>query len=113
MIRREFIVLVAVLCAVAMIVPTSFLKSTAASAANPTTNSTADPLTRKLTIHKWGNDTAGNPQYDTSVSSSTGESVRKEIPGAELTLTTTDGYIKKDSSSTVAVTISADGKSAS
>lgn len=113
MIRREFIVLVAVLCAVAMIVPTSFLKSTAASAANPTTNSTADSLTRKLTIHKWGNDAAGNPQYDTSVSSSTGESIRKEIPGAELTLTTTDGYIKKDSSSTVAVTISADGKSAS
>ncbi|KAB8301978.1 Spy0128 family protein [Bifidobacterium apri] len=113
MIRRGFIVLVAVLCAVAMIVPTSFLKNAAASAANPTTNSTADPLTRKLTIHKWGNDAAGNPQYDTSVSSSTGESVRKEIPGAELTLTTTDGYIKKDSSSTVAVTISADGKSAS
>ncbi|MFR0589597.1 Spy0128 family protein [Bifidobacterium apri] len=113
MIRRGFVVLVAVLCAVAMIVPTSFLKSTAASAANPTTNSTADPLTRKLTIHKWGNDAAGNPQYDTSVSSSTGESVRKEIPGAELTLTTTDGYIKKDSSSNVAVTISADGKSAS
>lgn len=113
MIRRGFVVLVAVLCAVAMIVPTSFLKSTAASAANPTTNSTADSLTRKLTIHKWGNDAAGNPQYDTSVSSSTGESIRKEIPGAELTLTTTDGYIKKDSSSTVAVTISADGKSAS
>lgn len=113
MIRRGFVVLVAVLCAVAMIVPTSFLKNTAASAASPTTNSTADPLTRKLTIHKWGNDAAGNPQYDTSVSSSTGESVRKEIPGAELTLTTTDGYIKKDSSSTVAVTISADGKSAS
>lgn len=113
MIRRGFVVLVAVLCAVAMIVPTSFLKNTAASAASPTTNSTADPLTRKLTIHKWGNDAAGNPQYDTSVSSSTGESVRKEIPGAELTLTTTDGYIKKDSSSNVAVTISADGKSAS
>lgn len=113
MIRRGFIVLVAVLCAVAMIAPTSFLKSTAASAASPTTNSTADPLTRKLTIHKWGNDAAGNPQYDTSVSSSTGESIRKEIPGAELTLTTTDGYIKKDSSSNVAVTISADGKSAS
>ena len=113
MIRRGFVVLVAVLCAVAMIVPTSFLKNTAASAASPTTNSTADSLTRKLTIHKWGNDAAGNPQYDTSVSSSTGESVRKEIPGAELTLTTTDGYIKKDSSSKVAVTISADGKSAS
>ncbi|MGO5373774.1 Spy0128 family protein [Bifidobacterium thermophilum] len=113
MIRRGFIVLVAVLCAVAMIVPTSFLKSTAASAASPTTNSTADPLTRKLTIHKWGNDAAGNPQYDTTASSSTGESIRKEIPGAQLTLTTTDGYIKKDSSSNVAVTISADGKSAS
>ena len=113
MIRRGFIVLVAVLCAVAMIAPTSFLKSTAASAASPTTNSTADPLTRKLTIHKWGNDAAGNPQYDTTASSSTGESIRKEIPGAELTLTTTDGYIKKDSSSKVAVTISADGKSAS
>lgn len=113
MIRRGFIVLVAVLCAVAMIAPTSFLKSTAASAASPTTNSTADPLTRKLTIHKWGNDAAGNPQYDTTASSSTGESIRKEIPGAQLTLTTTDGYIKKDSSSNVAVTISADGKSAS
>ncbi|MGO5363124.1 MULTISPECIES: Spy0128 family protein [unclassified Bifidobacterium] len=113
MIRRGFIVLVAVLCAVAMIVPTSFLKNAAASAASPTTNSTADPLTRKLTIHKWGNDAAGNPQYDTTASSSTGESIRKEIPGAQLTLTTTDGYIKKDSSSNVAVTISADGKSAS
>lgn len=113
MIRRGFIVLVAVLCAVAMIAPTSFLKSTAASAASPTTNSTADPLTRKLTIHKWGNDAAGNPQYDTTASSSTGESIRKEIPGAQLTLTTTDGYIKKDSSSDVDVTIAADGKSAS
>lgn len=113
MIRRGFIVLVAVLCAVAMIVPASFLKNTAASAADTTTNSDANSLTRKLTIHKWGNDAAGNPQYDTSASSSTGESIRKEIPGAELTLTTTDGYIKKDSSSDVDVTIAADGKSAS
>ncbi|MGN0108857.1 MAG: Spy0128 family protein [Bifidobacterium sp.] len=113
MIRRGFIVLVAVLCAVAMIVPASFLKNTAASAADTTTNSDANSLTRKLTIHKWGNDAAGNPQYDTSTSSSTGESIRKEIPGAQLTLTTTDGYIKKDSSSAVDVTIASDGKSAS
>ena len=112
-VRRGLIVVVALLCATAIIVPSMLLRGTAASAADDASNAASGIITRKLTVHKWGNDAAGNPQYDTTASSSTGESIRKEIPGAELTLTTTDGYIKKDSSSTVAVTISADGKSAS
>ena len=112
-VRRGLIVVVALLCATAIIVPSMLLRGTAASAADDASNAASGIITRKLTVHKWGNDAAGNPQYDTTASSSTGESIRKEIPGAELTLTTTDGYIKKDSSSKVAVTISADGKSAS
>lgn len=112
-VRRGLIVVVALLCATAIIVPSMLLRGTAASAADDASNAASGIIIRKLTVHKWGNDAAGNPQYDTTASSSTGESIRKEIPGAELTLTTTDGYIKKDSSSTVAVTISADGKSAS
>lgn len=112
-VRRGLIVVVALLCATAIIVPSMLLRGTAASAADDASNAASGIITRKLTIHKWGNDAAGNPQYDTTASSSTGESIRKEIPGAQLTLTTTDGYIKKDSSSNVAVTISADGKSAS
>ena len=112
-VRRGLIVVVALLCATVIIVPSMLLRGTAASAADDASNAASGIITRKLTVHKWGNDAAGNPQYDTTASSSTGESIRKEIPGAELTLTTTDGYIKKDSSSKVAVTISADGKSAS
>ncbi|MFR0591083.1 Spy0128 family protein [Bifidobacterium thermophilum] len=112
-VRRGLTVVVALLCATAIIVPSMLLRGTAASAADDASNAASGIITRKLTIHKWGNDAAGNPQYDTSASSSTGESIRKEIPGAQLKLTTSDGYIKKDSSSNVAVTISADGKSAS
>ncbi len=112
-VRRGLIVVVALLCATAIIVPSMLLRGTAASAADDASNAASGIITRKLTIHKWGNDAAGNPQYDTSASSSTGESIRKEIPGAQLKLTTSDGYIKKDSSSDVDVTIAADGKSAS
>lgn len=112
-VRRGLIVVVALLCATAIIVPSMLLRGTAASAADDAFNAASGIITRKLTVHKWGNDAAGNPQYDTTASSSTGESIRKEIPGAQLTLATTDGYIKKDSSSDVDVTIAADGKSAS
>lgn len=111
MIRRVLLIAIATVCVMATALSGSVTgESTRATAVPP--SSTADSITRALTIHAWGNDAAGNPQYDTSVSTSTGESVRKEIAGAQLTLSTADGYIKKDDSSAVDVTISSDGRSA-
>jgi|GEM_PF-4436826 len=79
MIRRVLLIAIAALCVMATALSGSVTgESTRATAVPP--SSTADSVTRALTIHAWGNDAAGNPQYDTSVSTSTAKACARRSP---------------------------------